>query len=80
VVAILISLCVVEPALSSTGMMDATSHYACDDNGGWVNWDATNGNVVVSDSALAGYSGRPTSAGSTSRRRWAALLTTAAAI
>jgi hypothetical protein len=36
-------------------MIDATSHYAWDDNGGWVNWDATNGNVVVSDSVGAGY-------------------------
>jgi hypothetical protein len=42
-------------ALASTGTIDPTNHYAWDDNGGYVNWDATGGNVTVTDTALTGY-------------------------
>jgi hypothetical protein len=42
-------------ALASTGTIDATNHYAWDDNGGYVNWNATVGNVTVTDTALTGY-------------------------
>jgi hypothetical protein len=41
--------------LASTGTIDATNHYAWDDNGGYVNWYANGGNVTVSDTALTGY-------------------------
>jgi len=40
---------------ASTGTIDATNHYAWGDNGGYVNWDATWGNVTVTDTALTGY-------------------------
>jgi len=43
------------PALASTGTIDATSHYAWNDNGGYVNWNATGGNVTVTDTTLTGY-------------------------
>ena len=42
-------------ALASTGTIDATNHYAWDDNGGYVNWYATGGNVTVTDTTLTGY-------------------------
>ncbi|HUD02408.1 MAG TPA: hypothetical protein VMR46_00085 [Candidatus Paceibacterota bacterium] len=42
-------------ALASTGTIDPTNHYAWSDNGGWVNWYATGGNVQVTDTALTGY-------------------------
>jgi hypothetical protein len=42
-------------ALASTGTIDATNHYAWDDNGGYVSWNATGGNVTVTDTALTGY-------------------------
>ena len=42
-------------ALAATGTIDPTNHYAWSDNGGWVNWYATNGNVAVGDTALTGY-------------------------
>jgi hypothetical protein len=42
-------------ALASTGTIDATNHYARNDNGGYVNWYANGGNVTVSDPALTGY-------------------------
>jgi hypothetical protein len=38
-------------ALASTGAIDATNHYAWDDNGGY----ATGGNVTVTDTTLTGY-------------------------
>ena len=41
--------------LASTGTIDATNHYAWDDNGGYVNWAATGGNVAITDTALTGY-------------------------
>jgi hypothetical protein len=41
--------------LASTGTIDATNHFAWDDNGGYVNWAATGGNVAVTDRALTGY-------------------------
>lgn len=41
--------------LASTGTIDATNHYAWNDNGGYVNWNATGGNVTVTDTALTGY-------------------------
>jgi len=41
--------------LASTGTIDATNHYAWDDNGGYVNWNTTSGNVTVTDTVLAGY-------------------------
>jgi len=44
-----------QPALASTGTIDATNHYAWDDNGGYVNWYATGGNVTVTDTTLTGY-------------------------
>jgi hypothetical protein len=43
------------PAFASTGTIDATYHYAWNDNGGWVNWDPTNGDVSVTATALTGY-------------------------
>src|SRR5713101_6289668 len=43
------------PMLTSAATIDATSHYAWNDNGGWVNWNASNGNVAVTDTALTGY-------------------------
>jgi hypothetical protein len=42
-------------ALASAGSIDATNHYAWDDNGGYVNWNANNGNVTITDSALTGH-------------------------
>jgi hypothetical protein len=42
-------------SLASTGAIDVINHYAWDDNGGYVNWNATGGNVTVSDTALTGY-------------------------
>jgi hypothetical protein len=44
-----------QPALASADTIDATNHYAWSDNGGWVNWNASNGNVSVTDTALTGY-------------------------
>ncbi|KRQ09150.1 hypothetical protein [Bradyrhizobium manausense] len=44
-----------QPALASTGTIDATNHYAWDDNGGYVNWNANGGNVTVTDTGLTGY-------------------------
>jgi hypothetical protein len=44
-----------QPALASTGTIDATNHYAWNDNGGYVNWYANGGNVTVTDTALTGY-------------------------
>lgn len=43
------------PYSASAGSIDATNHFAWNDNGGWVNWNPTNGNVAVTDSALTGY-------------------------
>jgi hypothetical protein len=43
------------PALASTGIIDATYHFAWNDNGGWVNWGPTNGNVSVTATVLTGY-------------------------
>jgi hypothetical protein len=34
---------------ASTGAIDSINHYAWDDNGGYVNWAATGGNVTVTD-------------------------------
>lgn len=42
-------------AFASTGTIDVTNHYAWNDNGGWVNWYANGGNVVVTDTTLTGY-------------------------
>src|SRR5450631_2270258 len=44
-----------QAALASTGTIDATNHYAWDDNGGYVNWNANGGNVTVTDTTLTGY-------------------------
>ena len=41
--------------LASTGAVDAINPYAWDDNGGYVNWAPTGGNVAVTDTALSGY-------------------------
>ncbi len=35
--------------LASTGAIDPVNHYAWNDNGGYVNWNATGGNVTVTD-------------------------------
>jgi hypothetical protein len=43
------------PVLASNGTIDATNHYAWNDNGGYVNWNATGGSVTVTDTALTGY-------------------------
>src|SRR5664280_1961187 len=48
-------ICGATITLASTGTIDATNHYAWDDNGGYVNWNATGGNVTVNDTALTGY-------------------------
>jgi hypothetical protein len=45
----------VGPLSASAAAIDATNHYAWNDNGGWVNWNPTNGNVSVTDTALTGY-------------------------
>lgn len=42
-------------ALAVTGAVDTTYHYAWSNNGGWVNWKASGGNVVVSNSGISGY-------------------------
>jgi hypothetical protein len=42
-------------SLASSGTIDATNHYAWNDNGGYVNWKATGSNVTVTDTALTGY-------------------------
>ncbi|WP_156164504.1 hypothetical protein [Bradyrhizobium sp. LTSP885] len=47
--------CDVTASLAATGTIDATNHYAWNDNGGYVNWNATNGNVTVTDTTLTGY-------------------------
>lgn len=44
-----------QPTFASTGTIDATNHYAWDDNGGYVNWNANGGNVTVTDTALTGH-------------------------
>lgn len=43
------------PALASTGTIESTNQYAWSNDGGWVNWDPTNGDVQVTDTALTGY-------------------------
>jgi hypothetical protein len=54
--AIFLSLsCDATVSLASTGTIDATNHYAWSDNGGYVNWYATGGNVIVTDTSLTGY-------------------------
>ncbi len=40
---------------ASTGSIDSTDKYAWGTIGGWTNFAPTNGNVVVSDSAITGY-------------------------
>ena len=45
----------VGPLSASAAAIDATNHYAWNDNGGWVSWDPTNGNVSVTSTALSGY-------------------------
>jgi hypothetical protein len=42
-------------ASTSQGTIDVTSKYAWSNNIGWVNFGASNGNVIVKDSALTGY-------------------------
>jgi hypothetical protein len=46
---------VAHPLTALAGTIDSTDHYAWSDNGGWVNWNPTNGNVQVTDTALTGY-------------------------
>jgi len=43
------------PATASTGTIDATGHYAWDDNDGYLNWNANGGNVTVTVTAMAPY-------------------------
>jgi peptidoglycan hydrolase-like protein with peptidoglycan-binding domain len=43
------------PAITFAGTIDSTDHYAWSNNGGWVNWNPTNGGVQVTSSALTGY-------------------------
>lgn len=45
----------VSSAQASTGSIDAVNHFAWDNNGGWVNWGASNSSVSVSSSVLTGY-------------------------
>jgi hypothetical protein len=40
---------------AATGTIDATYYYAWNDNGGYIKWNATGGNVTVTDTALASY-------------------------
>lgn len=54
-IALLTLLSTVSVALAGSGTIDTTNHYAWNDNGGWVNWYATGGNVTVTDTALTGY-------------------------
>jgi Putative peptidoglycan binding domain len=42
-------------AFASTGTIVSPYQYAWDDNGGYVNFNATGGNVTVTDTALTGY-------------------------
>src|SRR5450631_3873737 len=51
----LLILAASQQALASFGTIDATNHYSWNDNGGYVNWNATGSNVTVSDTALTGY-------------------------
>src|SRR5450755_3199972 len=51
----LLILAASQQALASSGTIDATNHYSWNDNGGYVNWKATGGNVTVTDTALTGY-------------------------
>ncbi len=37
------------------GTIDSTNKYAWSDNMGWINFNPTNGNVVVSDTEITGY-------------------------
>ena len=43
------------PMAAYAAAIDATNHYAWNDNGGWVNWNPANGNVSVTSTALTGY-------------------------
>ncbi len=40
---------------AASGTISATYKYAWSNVGGWVNFGATNGGIVVSDTALTGY-------------------------
>jgi hypothetical protein len=40
---------------AATGIIISPDQYAWDDNGGYVNWDSSGGNVTVTDTALTGY-------------------------
>lgn len=42
-------------AFAASGTIISPNQYAWDDNGGYVNWNATGGNVAVTDTALTGY-------------------------
>jgi hypothetical protein len=42
-------------AFADSGTIISPHQYAWDDNGGYVNWDATGGDVTVTDTALTGY-------------------------
>lgn len=45
----------VNVVFAATGTIIAPNQYAWDDNGGYVNWLASGGNVTVTDTALTGY-------------------------
>ncbi|MDP3882668.1 MAG: hypothetical protein Q8Q48_01275 [Candidatus Staskawiczbacteria bacterium] len=42
-------------ASETNGTIDSTNKYAWSNNGGWVNFGATNGSVVITDSGISGY-------------------------
>ena len=61
-IATLVLTCIVMGAFTadiafaaSNGTITPPDQYAWNDEGGYVNWDATGGNVIVSDTALTGY-------------------------
>ena len=56
-IAFIISIALLAPilALASTGTIDSFNKYAWGNNIGWVNFNPTNGNVQVTDTALTGY-------------------------
>lgn len=48
-------LLVVPGVHASTGTINATDKYAWSENGGWINFNATSSNVIVSDTNITGY-------------------------
>ena len=52
---IFISAITASLAMAATGTIISPDQYSWSDNGGYINWNATGGNVTVSDTALTGY-------------------------